>query len=66
VTTHGNHVAVRIDDATLAAVDALAPTLSTPWRTAKRSDALRYLILEGLAAVEVKQAPSKPPRKPRK
>jgi hypothetical protein len=64
----GNHVAVRIDDATLAAVDALIPTLSHPWQAATRSDALRYLILAGIAAVEPQEpAPKgKPARKPRK
>jgi hypothetical protein len=63
---HDRHVAVRLDAETLAAVDALVPTLSTAWHTAKRSDALRYLILEGLAAIEAKRATNKPARKPRK
>jgi hypothetical protein len=41
-------VAVRIDEETLAQVDALIPSFSTPWHTAKRSDVLRALILAGL------------------
>ena len=44
------HVAVRIDDETLSRVDALLPELSSPWHQAKRSDALRALILEALDA----------------
>ena len=46
------HVAVRLDEHTLARVDALIPALSTPWRKAKRSDVLRALIHGGLAAQE--------------
>jgi len=42
------HVAVRLDDETIARVDALIPLLSTPWRRARRSDVLRALILAGL------------------
>lgn len=44
------HVAVRLDEPTLAQVDALIPALSTPWHKAKRSDVLRALIHAGLAA----------------
>jgi hypothetical protein len=43
------HVAVRLDEPTLAQVDALIPALSTPWHKAKRSDVLRALIHAGLA-----------------
>lgn len=42
------HVAVRLDEETLARVDALIPTLSTSWHRAKRSDVLRALIHAGL------------------
>ena len=45
------HVAVRIDEQTLVRVDGLIPALSTPWRTAKRSDVLRALIHAGLETV---------------
>ena len=44
------HVAVRLDEETLAQVDALIPQLSTPWRRAGRSDVLRALIHAGLSA----------------
>jgi hypothetical protein len=44
------HVAVRLDEQTLVRVDALIPSLSTPWRKAKRSDVLRALIHAGLQA----------------
>lgn len=44
------HVAVRLDEETLAQVDALVPALSTPWRRARRSDVLRALIHAGLEA----------------
>jgi hypothetical protein len=65
VTAKSKHVAMRLDPETVARVDALLPGLSSAWHTAKRSDALRYLILAGLAAVE---APLPPARKgkPRK
>jgi hypothetical protein len=36
---------------TVARVDALVSALSTSWHRAKRSDALRFVIGEGLAAV---------------
>jgi hypothetical protein len=44
------HVAVRLEETTVAEVDALIPLLSTPWRRAKRSDVLRALIHAGLEA----------------
>ena len=44
------HVAVRLDEQTLARVDALIPALSTPWRPARRSDVIRALIHAGLEA----------------
>ncbi len=44
------HVAVRLDEETLAQVDALIPTFTTPWRRARRSDVLRALIHAGLEA----------------
>jgi|HubBroStandDraft_6_1064221.scaffolds.fasta_scaffold703546_2 hypothetical protein len=46
------HVAVRLDGPTLARVDALCPSLSTPWYQAGRSDALRALIVEALPILE--------------
>ncbi|MFT3764771.1 MAG: hypothetical protein QM820_04535 [Minicystis sp.] len=49
------HVAVRLDAETIARLDALIPAMSTEWRTAKRSDALRKVILSGLAAIEKQQ-----------
>jgi hypothetical protein len=42
------HVAVRMDEAVVARIDALIPSLSTPWHEATRSDALRSLVLVGL------------------
>ena len=53
------HVAVRLDDATLAKVDALLPTMSTAWHTPTRSDAVRYAIVEGLAAIAAKSGKTK-------
>jgi hypothetical protein len=47
------HVAVRLDDATRARLDALLPRLSTPSRSATRSDVLRAVILLGLRIAEV-------------
>jgi len=42
------HVAVRLDEQTLARVDALIPVLSTAWHRAKRSEVLRALLHAGL------------------
>lgn len=55
------HVAMRLEPALIERVDALAPSLSTPWFKAKRSDVLRALIHEALPILE-KNAP-KPARK---
>ncbi len=57
------HVAVRLDPSTLARVDALVPFYSQPWRTAKRSDALRALIRAGLATEEPKATKSRSTKK---
>ena len=48
------HVAFRLDDDTIARVDALTPSLSTPWHEAKRSDALRALVIEALPVLEAR------------
>jgi hypothetical protein len=52
-TTAGGHVAVRLDDDTLARLDALLPHLATASRGATRSDALRAVILLGLRVAEI-------------
>jgi len=61
------HVAVRLDEQTLARVDALIPALSTPWRPARRSDVLRALIHAGLEA-ETRGGPEglTPKKRPRR
>jgi hypothetical protein len=46
------HVSVRLDDPTMARVDALGPMFSTKWRPATRSDILRGLILRSLDLFE--------------
>lgn len=53
------HVAVRLDEQTLARLDALIPSLSTPWREARRLDVLRALIHTGLA-VQANRGPEWP------
>jgi hypothetical protein len=57
------HIAVRLNSDTVARVDALVPGLSSAWHKAKRSDAIRYLILAGLAAVEGQAERKGKPRK---
>lgn len=54
------HVSVRLDEATMARVDALRPHFSTHWRSATRSDILRVLIRVGLDRYAHELAP--PPR----
>jgi hypothetical protein len=46
------HVAVRLDKAVVARVDARAPRLSEPWGDATRSEVLRALLLTALADAE--------------
>jgi hypothetical protein len=50
--TSKGHVAVRLDVATLARIDALMPRLSEEWHQATRSDVLRALILTALEDAE--------------
>jgi hypothetical protein len=52
---------VRLPPEVIARLDALLPGLSTPWRDAKRSDALRAVILKGLPVVEAEQRGTPPP-----
>jgi hypothetical protein len=54
------YVAVRLDDATIARVDALVPTLSPPGYKGTPSDVLRTLIHEALARFE-REAEGGPP-----
>ncbi len=61
----GKHLSVRIEGAVLVRLDALLPSLSTPWYRAKRSDAIRFILAAGLPIVEAQHATTKRPRKPR-
>jgi hypothetical protein len=45
-------VAVRLDEATIARLDALLPLYALPGRDATRSDGLRAVILAGLVIEE--------------
>ena len=51
-----DHVAVRLDPATLDRVDIMREVLSTDWHEATQSDALRALILSGLKLLEKEHA----------
>jgi hypothetical protein len=46
------HVAVRLDEPTIARVEALLPLYALPGREATRSDGLRAVILAGLGLEE--------------
>jgi hypothetical protein len=46
--TVSQHVALRLDDAVIARIDAFIPLLSTDWHKATRSEVLRAAILRGL------------------
>jgi hypothetical protein len=50
------HVAVRLDPATIARLDALLPLYALPGRSATRSDGLRAVILAGLEVEERRAA----------
>jgi hypothetical protein len=58
------HVSVRLDDGTMARVDALAVKFSTEWRAATRSDILRALIHTALELHERGEGPRPPPSSP--
>ncbi len=59
------HVAVRVDPAVVARIDALIPLLSRTWHKASRSEVLRKLIMSGLRELE-QQAAAVVPRKARR
>jgi hypothetical protein len=50
------HVAVRLDEPTIARLDALLPLYAIPGRPATRSDGLRAVILAGLEVEERRAA----------
>ena len=50
------HVAVRLDEATIARLDALLALYALPGRDATRSDGLRAVILAGLEIEERRAA----------
>jgi hypothetical protein len=50
------HVAVRLDPATIARLDALLQLYALPGRSATRSDGLRAVILAGLVVEEQRAA----------
>ncbi len=50
------HVAVRLDEGTIARLDALLPLYAIPGRAATRSDGLRAVILAGLDVEELRAA----------
>lgn len=50
------HVAVRLDEATIARLDALRRLYALPGREATRSDGLRAVILAGLEIEERRAA----------
>lgn len=47
-----NHMSIRLDEATMARIDALGDVFSTEWHVATRSDIFRALILLSLARYE--------------
>lgn len=61
IDSRKGHVAVRLDAATIARLDALLPLYALPGRPATRSDGLRAVILAGL---EVEERRSGAARKP--
>ena len=48
----GKHISVRLGQAIIDRVDALAPCLTTPWHAVNRSDVLRAVIVAGLDVLE--------------
>jgi hypothetical protein len=52
-----DHVAVRLDPATLERLDLLREVLSTEWHEASQSDVLRAVIFSGLKLLEKEHGP---------
>ena len=52
MTKPAQHVAVRLDEATIARVEALVPHITSGRHEATRSDVMRLLITDGLVRVE--------------
>jgi len=50
------HTAVRVDNETLARIEALRKDMTTAWRDATTSDVLRALIYTGLDIIEKEHA----------
>jgi len=48
----GKHISVRMNQVIIDRVDALIPAMTTPWRSAKRADVLRAVIVAGLDVLE--------------
>jgi len=63
--TSRQHTSVRIDNETLARIEAVREHLSTEWRDATTSDVLRALIYMGLRVMEKKYM-GKAQKNPRK
>jgi hypothetical protein len=61
-TTKGKHIAFRVDEATLARVEALQSLFTKPWRKPTRSETFRALLLEGIAVVEKRHLASGRPK----
>jgi hypothetical protein len=59
------NASVRLDEPTLARLDALLPLYAIPGRAPTRSDALRAVILAGLAVEEPRAGPRRRRRAPR-
>ena len=47
-----DHVAVRVDEKTLARLEAVRARMSPEWRRATQSDVLRAVIFAGLEVME--------------
>jgi hypothetical protein len=58
------HVAVRLDEPTIARLDALLHLYALPGREATRSDGLRAVILAGLQIEESRARREGPPSPP--
>ena len=52
MTNPAQHCAVRLDEATIARVEALVPHITCGRHNATRSDVMRLLITDGLVRVE--------------
>jgi hypothetical protein len=61
-TTAGTRLTLRLDEATLARLDAVAALYSRPGLTLAQTDAMRMALMRGLDSIEEEQKKIRKPK----